>query len=129
MAEEATAANAGGVPYKFECHRSYLHRYLPADGVWVGLNGFGKIILNFYNDSPALPKTVIVEARADGKGFTSKPAEIIPETDAGAVRQYEVSVNLSLDAIKLLVGTLQSFIGLAENQAKALAENQAKQSK
>jgi hypothetical protein len=85
MDEEATAANAGGVPYKFECRRSYLHRYIPADGVWVGLNGFGKIILNFYNDSPALPKAVIVEATADGKIFTSKPAEIILESDAGAV--------------------------------------------
>jgi hypothetical protein len=129
MVEEATRADEAGVPFKFECRRSYLHRYIPADGVWVGLNGFGKIILNFYNDSPPLPKTVIVEATADGKGFTSKPAEIIPETDAGAVRQYEVSVNLSLSAIKLLVGTLQEFLVLAENQAKVLAENQAKQSK
>jgi hypothetical protein len=128
MAEEATPANEAGVPYKFECRRSYLHRYIPADGVWLGLNGFGKIILNFYNDSPALPKTVIVEATADGKGFTSKPAEIILETDAGAVRQYEVSVNLSLDPAKNLLSALQNFIVLAEDQAKALAERRTRQS-
>lgn len=130
MAEEPTSANATGtVPYRFECRRSYLHRYIPADGVWVGLNGHGKIILNFYNDSPALPRTIISEATADGKSFTSKLPEIILETDAGAVRQYEASVNLSVTAIKNLVGTLQEFIVLAEKQAAALAENQAKQSK
>ena len=129
MVEEAIPASAPGVPFGFECHRSYLHRYIPADGVWVGLNGFGKIILNFYNDSPPLPKMVILEATADGKGFTSKPAEIIPETDTGSVRQYEVSVNLSLDAVKNLAAALQNFIVLAEDQAKDFAERHAKQSK
>lgn len=129
MGEEATSANAQGVPFKFECHRSYLHRYIPADGVWVGLSGHGKIILNFYNDSPPLPKTVVAEATADGKGFTSKLPEIFLESDGGAVRQYEVSVNLSVDAVKSLVATLQNFLVLAEDQAKTLAERQAKQPK
>jgi hypothetical protein len=56
MAEEATPKGTDGIPYKFDCSRSYLHRYIPADGVWVGLNGFQRIILNFYNDIPPLPK-------------------------------------------------------------------------
>jgi len=81
------------------------------------LNGQGKIILNFYNDSPPLPKAVILESTPDGKAFAFKTPEIIQETDAGAVRQYEVSVNLSLEAAKALVETLKNFIVLAGDQA------------
>lgn len=118
MAEQAESASAPGVPYKFECHRSHLHRYVPADGVWVGVNGHGKYILNFFNDSPPLPKTILAETTADGNAFTSKPPEVIPETDAGAVRLYEISVALPLPAVKLLATTLQNFVNLAEGQAK-----------
>jgi hypothetical protein len=119
MAEESTQKNADGIPYKFDCHRSYLHRYIPADGVWVGLNGFQKIILNFYNDSPPLPKTLIAETTADGKAFTAKQAEIVSETEAQSFRQYEVSVNLSLQTTKNLIATLQEFIKLAEGGEKS----------
>ena len=119
MAEEPTSENAPGIPYKIECRRSYLHRYIPADGAWVGLNVHGKIILNFYNDSPLLPKMLIPETTADGKKFTSKEAEIILEAEAKSFRQFEVSVNLSLVATKVLVETLKNFIKMAEDRDKA----------
>jgi hypothetical protein len=121
MPEEPTSSNTEVIPYKFDCHRSYLHRYIPADGVWVGLNGFQKIILNFYNDTPPLPKTIIGEATADRKAFTSKKVEVIEETDAQSYRQFEVSVNLSVTAAKTLLETLKTFIKMAEDREKELA--------
>jgi hypothetical protein len=117
MTEESTPEKAG-IPYPIECRRSYLHRYIPADGVWLGLNDYGKIILNFYNDSPLLPKTVIPETTADGKKFTSKTAEIILESEAKSFRQYEVSICLSVAAAKFLVENLKAFIKMSEDREK-----------
>jgi hypothetical protein len=115
MAEESIEVSATGIPYRMECHRSYLHRYIPADGVWVGLNGHGKIILNFYNDSPLLPRKITGETTVDRKKFTSKEPEIILEADAESIRQFEVSVNLSVAAARVLIDNLKSFVKLAED--------------
>jgi hypothetical protein len=118
MADEQTSPKEDGIPYKIEYFRSALHRFVPTDGAWVGLNGHGKIILNFFSESPALPKLAIVETTPDGKKFTDKKAETRMETDAGAVRQFEISVTMSPVTAKLLFETLGNFIKLAEEQEK-----------
>jgi hypothetical protein len=84
----------------------------------VGLSGHQKIILNFYNDSPLLPKTIMVETTADGKKFTSKEATITLESDGQSFRQYEVTVNLSVATARLLAKNLETFIKMAEDAAK-----------
>ncbi|SRR6266446_1826716 len=121
MPAEQTASEEPGVPYKFECHKSILHRNIGADGAWIGLNGYGKIILNFWTDSPPLPKTIMTKASSDGIRFipTNQP-EITMTTDAGTVRQYEVSVHLTVDAAKHISETLQSFIRIAEETQRKM---------
>jgi hypothetical protein len=114
MAEESTTLEASGLPYRIEFRRSYTHQHLNADGVWVGSNGFGRIILNFYNDSPPLPTTITAETTADGKVFTSKSPAMTFESLGGAIRIFDTSVGLSLPAVKELVVTLQNFINLVE---------------
>jgi len=121
MADDQTSPQEG-VPYKFECHKSLQHRNIVADGAWLGLNGHGKIILNFWTDSPPLPKTIIAESAKDGSYFTSKLPQIINSTEAGAVREYEVSVYLSLQAARHISATLQNFIQLAEDTEKKQSE-------
>jgi hypothetical protein len=122
MATESTHTGTDTFPYGIDCRRSYLHRYIPADGVWVGLNGHGKFILNFYNDTPPLPKIITLESQADRKAFTSKPPDILLETNLESVRQFEVSVNLSLASVKRLIETLQNFVTLADGGDKPTAE-------
>jgi len=118
MAEEPKFENASGLPYRIDCHRSYLHRYLPADGVWVGLNGHQKIILNFYNDSPLLPKSIMAETTPDGKKFIPKEPKISLETDGQSFRQFEISVNIPVAAASRLAETLKTFIKMAEDAEK-----------
>jgi hypothetical protein len=115
MAEPEKPADAAGTPYRFECQMSYLHRYIPADGTWLGLNGFNKIVLNFFNDSPPLPSQIITETRPGSLKFVDKLPELKFWTDAGTVRRYEVSVVLSVDAARRLQETLVKFIDMAEN--------------
>ncbi len=117
MAEEPTP-DQPGIPYPIECHRSYLHRFIPADGVWLGLNDYGRIILNCYSDSPLLPKMIIPETTADGKKFSSKPPQIILESEAKSYRQYEVSISLSVTTAKFLLEGLKDFIKLADDRSK-----------
>ncbi len=116
MEKQQTSPQEGVKPYRVEYHKSPLHRYIPADGQWLGLNGYGKIILNFFNDSPPLPKTMILEAKNDGYSFTDKEPEITYH-DSESVRQFEVSVLISLFAAKQLKEQLGSFIKMAEDQA------------
>lgn len=116
MNESNHPTEATGTPYRYDCHLSYLHRYIPADGTWVGLNGFDKIILNFFNDSPPLPATITTETIPGSRVFTAKSPDVKFATDAGAVRRFEVSVVLSLPAAKFLQQTLVNFIKLAEEQ-------------
>ena len=116
MADEATSKQGAAVkPYKIVYNRSQTHRYVPADGCWLGLNGLGKIILNFFSDSPPLPTHILGETTADGKTFTSKEPETIYE-DAGSVRSFEISVTMTLMSAKVLQETLGNFIKLGEAQ-------------
>ncbi len=85
----------------------------------MGLNGHQKIILNFYNDSPLLPKTIMAETTPDGKKFIPKEPRISFESDGQSFRQYEVSVNLSIAAARLLAQNLDTFIKMAEDTAKS----------
>lgn len=114
MSEGETTPEGGGLPHKIECHKSLLHRNIPADGTWVFLNGHGKYSLNFYTDSPPLPKMLILETTKDGKKFTSKPAKITPPSDANTMRQYEASIILSYDSLKFLHSILGEFIKMKE---------------
>jgi hypothetical protein len=122
MSETDNPAEAAGTPYRFDCHMSYLHRYIPADGTWVGLNGFDKIILNFFNDSPPLPSTITTETVPGSRAFVSKDPKLGFATDAGAIRRYEASIVLSLQAAKGLQDTLGKIINLAESQQKKQVE-------
>jgi hypothetical protein len=122
MAEESTNLGASGLPYRIEFRRSHTHQHLNADGVWVGSNGFGRIILNFYNDSPPLPTTITAETTADGKIFTSKAPVMTFEASGGAIRVFDTSVGLSLPTVKELVVTLQNFIKLVEETQKSKTE-------
>lgn len=115
MTESQTSPESEGVPFRFDCHKSYLHRYIPADGTWVLVNSFGKFVLNFFNDSPPLPQTIEIESRKDGKGYTQK-APKITSANAQVERQYEVSVVLSLEAAKFLNSTLSDMIKTLEGQ-------------
>jgi hypothetical protein len=116
MEEKQDLPMEGGKPYRVEFTRSPLHRYVPADGTWIGLNGHGKIILNFFNESPPLPQKMIFEVTSDGTAFTNKT----PDTtycDAQSFRQFDVSVVISVFAAKNLLETLGNFIKMAEEQA------------
>ncbi len=115
MADEQKQPTEDGKPFVFEYYRSPLHRYVAADGVWLGLNGFNKIILNFYNDSPPLPKKILAETTSDVSKFTSKEPVTTYETDSSTVRQFETSVTISLAAAKQLYETLGNFIKMGDD--------------
>ena|ERR1700722_1027290 len=114
MADEQKQPVEEGKPFVFHYCRSPIHRYVAADGAWLGLNGFNKIILNFYNDSPPLPKSVLAETTLDGNKFTSKEPITTFETESAAVRQFDTSVVISLATAKALFETLEKFIKMGD---------------
>ena len=114
MSDTDKPADMAATPYKFDCQMSYLHRYIPADGTWLGINGFNKIILNFFNDAPALPTAIKTETVPGSRALSNKMPELTFSTDAGTVRRYEVSVIMSVQAAKSLQETLVKFIEMAE---------------
>jgi hypothetical protein len=119
MAEETTSPPEEGIPYKIEHYKCGTHRNIIADGAWLGLNGNGQIIINFWSDSPSLPKTVIAESSKDGLHFlATKQPQVIYFTDAASVRGFEASVFMGLEGAKSLRDGLNTFISLAEDQNK-----------
>jgi hypothetical protein len=121
MAEESAVPTAANRPYRIEYRRSYTHQHLNADGVWVGLNGYDRIILNFFNDSPPLPTVIMTETTPDGKKFVPPQGgpKMTMEAQEGAIRIFGTSIGLSLPTVRELVVTLQNFIRLAEEAERS----------
>lgn len=119
MADETTTPEAD-LPYPIQYRRSSIHRHVNADGVWVGSNGYNRIILNFWNETAALP--ILINAKTGPDGRKVLPgANVEFEAERGAIRTFDYSVGVSLPAAKDLVETLKTFIKFIEERDKPKA--------
>lgn len=100
---------------KFDYIKSNLFRTAHANGMVSGINGQGEIVLNFYSERTAIPKTS-VHVLKDGRLAEEIFGERV-ERDA-MVREIEISISMNLAVARSIEKMLGTQIQVMENEIK-----------
>jgi hypothetical protein len=98
---------------KFLHTKASHFRCIHADGAWGLIGAGGNLHFLFFNERPPLETTVTQEITAEGKWSSKQPITEM-ESEANAVRNFEVEIIMSIEVAKVAQAVLQSFIALSE---------------
>ena len=110
------AESASNLNRQVQIHfvKSSFFRVVHASGAWFSGDAQQQLHLTFFNERAPIPKTIIVNLNERGEGIGEDEAK--RDSKAGAIREMEVDVVMSLEA-------LENFYSILGQNLKILKQN------
>ena len=100
---------------KFLYEKGPTYRTTKADGVIGGVSPKGKIFMDFFNEKPPFPKSIVNVVNADG----SLGNEIEREAEIGITREVEFGVFLDIETAMIVAEWLNNRV---QDYKKSIAQ-------
>jgi len=108
----ATETSVVADEFGYDYVKSNLFRVIHVDGVWGGLTPKGKIAIGFFNERPAVPKSVIYPVLGPHQLGDENVSR--REGRANAIREMEVLGLMDLDMARALKDWLEASLDRAD---------------
>ncbi len=111
-----TAESASDSNRQIQVHfvKSSLFRVIHASGVWFNGDAQQHLHLTFFNERAPIPKSIVLDLNDKGEAIGEDESK--RDSKAGAIREMEVDIVMSLDA-------LENFYKVLGENLKVLRQN------